>query len=560
MASQNVSHLLGTLQKDPENEEALSALGALIDDGVPDALDAEAVGLLERARQGHDARAEYRALAQVLELLVRLSIDDPDRAAGLLTELGRVYREELLDDARAQAAYERALSLRPGDDEIQDAIEQIEQTAKKWNDIATRFVDEAESASDPTLKASLLVSAASLIWKYKKRGRDKQVDKLFREALGAAEGDTRAARLYEQVLRRRQKWNELAQVLLDAAENASSNDEKVIFYLRAARLMRNELGEGERAAACYERVLDFAPGHSEAMAFLVEHFTEHERWDHLVALYEDALRSRTRIEDEAGALLQLGMVHWRFRESPDEAEPFFARLRKMDPAHPGMLDFYRDRLIGEDDTRWVTILTDAQRVASSEEQKLQLAIELAKAAEQSGVSTERAIDAWKAVLRLDPTHPEAPEALKRLYEKTEKWNALVEMLKGEADRVPSDQPARKVALLRHLVPIYREKLGLDVMVINTFNAILQLEPGDAEALDALAETYESTGRWNDLIGVLGKKAEATEDPSEKVALYSRVAGLWIERFANYNQATGPLEKVIELEPENRAALAELKEI
>lgn len=564
MASQNVSHLLGTLQKDPDNEEALQALAALVDHGAPSTLDDDAVRLLERARQGHDARAEYRAVAQLLELLARFSDHDPDRAASLLKELGRVYREELLDDERAKGAYERALALRPGDDDIQDALQQIEQTAEKWSDIATRFIEEAQSASDPTLKSSLLVSAASLVWKYKKRGRDKQVDSLFKEALEATEGaDLRAARLYEQVLRSRQKWSELAQVLLDAAEHARTKEEKVPLYSRAARVMKSALGDSERAAACYERILDFVPGHSEAMAYLVERFMEREQWDHLVALYEDALRARTRLEDEAGALLQIGMVHWRFRGKLDDAEPHFARLRKVDPAHPGMLDFYREYLTGgdgarRDDQRWVTILTDAQRVATSEEQKLQLAIELAKAAQESSV--ERAIDAWKAVLRLDPTHPEAPEALKGLYEKTEKWNALVELLKSEADHVPEGQPARKVALLRHLIPIYRDKLGLDVMVINTYNAILQLDPGDAEALDALASTYETTGRWNDLIGVLTRKAEATSDASEKVALYARVADLWIERFANYNQATEPLERVIQLEPDNRPALAQLKEI
>ena len=43
----------------------------------------------------------------------------------------------------------------------------------------------------------------------------------------------------------------------------------------------------DRAAACYERVLDFAPGHPEGMRYLVEYFTQHEQWDHLVALYDD---------------------------------------------------------------------------------------------------------------------------------------------------------------------------------------------------------------------------------------------------------------------------------
>ncbi len=560
MASQNVSYLLGALQKDPENQEALKALAALAENGAPDQLGDDALRLLDRARETHDARAEYRAVAQLLEVLARMSEHDPDRAASHFKELGRIYREELLDDERAKKAYERALSLRPGDDQIQEVIEQIDQTAQKWNDIASRFIEEAQSASDPTLKSSLLVSAASLIWKYKKRGRDKQVDTLFKEALGATEGDARAARLYEQILRTRQKWSDLAQVLLDTAEQARGRDEKVSFYVRAARVLKSELGERDRAAACYERVLDFTPGHPESMAFLVEHFTEREQWEHLVALYEDALRSRTKLEDEAGALLQLGMVHWRFRNKPEDAEPFFARLRKMDPAHPGMLDFYRAHLKGHDEQRWITVLTDAQRVAGSDEQRLQLAIELARAAQESSTSTERAIDAWKAVLRLDPTHHEAPEALKALYERTEKWNALVELLKSEADHVPETHPERKVALLRHLIPIYRDKLGLDVMVINTYNAILQASPGDPEALEALASTYETTGRWNDLIGVLTRKGEASDDPAEKVSLYMRVANLWIERFANYNQATEPLERVIAIQPDNGEALSQLKEI
>src|SRR5690242_3153783 len=99
MAPQNVSHLLGTLQHDPENADALAALAALAENGS--SVDSDAVALLDQARAVHDQRAEYRAVAQLLEVLSRLTQHDPDRAAAMLKELGRVYREELLDDARA---------------------------------------------------------------------------------------------------------------------------------------------------------------------------------------------------------------------------------------------------------------------------------------------------------------------------------------------------------------------------------------------------------------------------------------------------------------------------
>ena len=62
--------------------------------------------------------------------------------------------------------------------------------------------------------------------------------------------------------------------------------------------------------------------------------------------------------------------------------------------------------------------------------------------------------------------------------------------------------------------------SLDVMVINTFNQILQLQPGrPSTALDALAAQYEKMKRWPDLIGVLQKKADArrpTERADDKV--------------------------------------------
>ena len=563
MGGLSVANYLGMLQEDPENTEVYESLRSALSNG--ESAGDDPVRLLEHARILHEQRGELRAAAWLIELEAPLISDDPDLEAALFKELGRLRHEELLDDEGAKEGYERALALRPGDTEIQEAIEQVELSQSKWKELAKRFVEEADAASDPTLKTSLLTRAASLIWQYKKRGKDKEVDQLFRAALETDPASTRTARLYAETLRQRERWDELAEVLLSAAQHARSRDDKLNLYVQAARTLNRRLDDRARAAECYQRVLDFQPGHEEALRFLVDYYTEREDWDHLVALYEDALRSRQRLESEQGILLQIGMVHWRIRNSPSQAEPYFARLRKIDPAHPGMLSFYRTYLAsGEaaDPSRLLTILGDAQRVSTDPKQKLELGVELARAAQQSEQTTERAIDAWKAVQRLEPTNDEATAALRELYRRGEKWNALVELLKHELDSLTDDEEnkARRVELLREMVPIYRDRLSLDVMVINTYNAILQAVPEDREALAELARTYESMGRWNDLIQVLTRQAETAADDAARVSLYMRVAQLWIDRFANYNQATKPLEEVIRIDPENRAALSQLKEI
>ncbi len=374
MGSLTLSNYLGMLQDDPDDESAIQGLRDVLSNGSKEE---DPVRLLEMARMSHEQRGELRAAAWLIEIEAPLISSDPDLEAALFKELGRIRHEELLDDEGAKGAFQRALELRPNDTEVEEAIEQVEQTAENWKQIAKRFVEEANNASDATLKTSLLTRAASLIWQYKKRGRDKEVDKLFTAALEADPASTRTARLYAETLRARENFEALAKVLTEAADHARNRDEKLNLYVRAARVFTRRLENEESAASCYERVLDFSPGHEEALRFLVEYFTEREDWDSLVALYEDALRSRHKLEDEPGILLQLGMVHWRIRTAPDEAEPYFDRLRKIDPAHPGMLYFYREYLASsEDPQRLLTILADAQRVTEDPEQKLQLAVEL----------------------------------------------------------------------------------------------------------------------------------------------------------------------------------------
>ncbi|MEM9074779.1 MAG: hypothetical protein AAGE52_40155, partial [Myxococcota bacterium] len=569
MAALTVSNYLGMLQDDPDDETSFAGLREAFESGDSERIGDKPLRLLEAARHGHERRGELRAVAWLLQLEAEhLAEDDPAFQAALYKELGRMRREELLDDVGALHAYRRSLELKSGDSDVEMAIEEIEQAGEKWRQIADRFIEEANDASDATLKTSMLTRAASLVWQYREKGRARETDKLFKQALKADAASTRAARLYCVTLRARNRMKDVAATLSATADAARNRDEKLNLYVQAARVYLRQLENREKAANCYERALDFAPGHEEALRFLVEYFTEGEQWDHLVALYEDALRSRQKLESEQGILLQIGMVHWRIRNVPADAEPYFARLRKIDPGHPGMLSFYREFLDGQDDdesrTRLLTILTDAQRVASTDEQKRELAVELARAA-QSTDATDRAIDAWKAVQRVDPKSEEAGKALRELYRRGQKWNALVEVMRAEIDALPARSEdesirERRVSLLRELIAIYRDELQLDVMVINTYKALLEEEPGDPEALSELAKTYESMGRWNDLIRVLEEQANSAPDDAAKVTILSRVASLWIDRFANYNQATKPLEAIVEIEPENRDALSQLKTI
>ncbi|MEM7434981.1 MAG: tetratricopeptide repeat protein [Myxococcota bacterium] len=564
MAELTVANYLGMLLEDPYDTTLIKALREQISsepanrNGEEDGQDP--LRLLEAARGGHERRGEFMAAAALMELEIELVEEDPEFRSVLLKELGRLRRDELMDDLGALDAYERLGGKNSDDPEVAQAVEQITQAQEKWREIAHRFVEEAREAADPRLKTSLLTRAASLVWQHGGEKDVQQADAIFDEALAADPSHLRTARQYALSLRERERWDDVVSVFVMAGKAARTREEKASAWLQAARVLRRSTGDVEAAADAYRKVLELLPTDEEALGALVQYFTDREAWDELAAMYESALRSRQKLEAEKGMLLQLAMVHWRFRESVEDAEPYFARLRKIDAAHPGMLDFYRAQ-IGDDDPdgRLLTILGDALRSAPDADRQLALARELGERADAAG-RPERSLEGWKIVERLAPGDLDAREALQKLYESGGKWNALSESIRGEIDALPIDDKDEKVRLLRDLVPIYRDALGLDTMLIQVYAEILTLSPYDPEALDALASLYQSVGRWNELIQVLDRKAEVARDRQTQVALLLEVADLWVERFGNLNQATTPLEKVVSLQGDHLDALGRLKDI
>ena len=552
---------LTALESDPDDPDLITGITAIIKAQDRERLGDEPERQLELARQSHELRGEYATVARLIEVEIALVANDRLLAASLYKELGRLRAEYLLDPTGARAEYEEAVARKPDDSEASDALRRLEQAETSWKKFAKRFVEEAESATDVTLKSSLLLRAASLAWENRRKNKSKEVDRLFAKVLEVDPNNLKAALLYEHTLREREEWKDLSQHLLSTAELVRDKQDRVHLNLRAARVLARKLHDKARATACYEQVLQSEPGNAEAMAFLTARFTENQAWDHLVQLYENALRVPQKLDVEQSILMQLGNVHSQQRGKPADAEPYFARLRKLDAAHPAMLDFYRRYLREQNDLdRLLRVLLDAQRMASDPTRRVALAVEAAQLAQITQGAGERTIEAWKAVQRLDPHNAEAARVLKELYAKSEKWNALVEVLKTQIDATPDSDAARKVELLRELAAVYRDRLKLDGMLINAYNAILRVDSHDRPTLDALADKYRELGRWNDLINVLIADADASEDSARRSSLYLKVAELWLEHFSNYNQASGPLEKVIALEPNNRQALHMLRDI
>ncbi len=177
-------------------------------------------------------------------------------------------------------------------------------------------------------------------------------------------------------------------------------------------------------------------------------------------------------------------------------------------------------------------------------------------------SIEKGIDAWKKLVGSAPSLWEPRRELARLYKQAERWKACVEILKEAVEKAAWPTPDAKVPLLLEMAEIYRERLKLDINVIDAYNRILAIQPSNEEVMNALIAQLERSPnpRWPDIIALLRKKAALAQVPEDKVALLLRVASLYIEKFQNQAEAIKCFEAILEIDSANAEAITYLKQM
>ena len=584
----DIVQALAALEADPTQSDAISRVAALAKQANKDGDEGASAArtalqeFLKRCRERGDFELWLVGADALLHsgLIGKTGSDRAD----LLVEKAKVHADEMLHDADADAALKQALKAQDDHEGAQDAVSDLEMLREKWQQVVKKNLDDAKASTARGLTTELYTKVGELYARYTPGTADAET--YWHKALAVEPRNRRASQHLERLTRNARRWPDLIKVYEQRAENAATKEERVSALLGLADLYIRELKNPESAVEAHKKALGIDPANARALAALVKLYTEREDWGALIKLHEQALKARQRTESELQTVLEIGRLYWHKLKNFEQADEYYKRVRKVDPAHAEMLDFYRAlhtrKPTADDAAKLLQILTQAQKVEHDAGRRLALGVEMAQVAESAPGGLDKAIDIWKSVLKLQPGHADASAALKRLYTRTEKWNALLEMLKEQAESLSKDDPAQldqRIERLLEVVAIYRDRLKLDAMVITTYNTILQLKPDHLGALDALGQKYESMSRWNDLIGVLQRKADligewvkagttASLAPlgglaaarTEQGKLLKRVAQLWIDKFSNHNQAVRPLEDLYAIDPDDAETVARLRDI
>ncbi|MBT8493618.1 MAG: tetratricopeptide repeat protein [Deltaproteobacteria bacterium] len=335
-------------------------------------------------------------------------------------------------------------------------------------------------------------------------------------------------------------WNELSSAyeLLPTPSPAM----KLRWLFKSAEVQETGAKDIDRAFAILSKALDVAPDPGEAKDRLHRLAEEHDGWDRLADLYQQAGESSGTAEVAASYLLDVAEIRDR-QGRPLETESIYRRILGMRPED----DEARSRLekLYRKGERWVDLAASLEErtdprlgSAAPEPERPQLLRELADVYQQRLSRPHDAIDALDRLRKLVPEDVSVLSDLAELHTELGRWSKVIGALQKIAEIDESSQDARDA--LHRVAEIYESKLELVDRAVDAYSQIVAQWPDDNRAYQALDRLFQAYGRWQELADVLRHRAALARDPEVRAELLGRRAKVLLEWLDNPDEAAAAL--------------------
>jgi len=426
-----------------------------------------------------------KGLSQAIE--VRLShVTEGEERLTLLRDAAALYETRLNEKAKAFERYLSAFSLAPTDPQSQADVERAAKTSGSWDAVIQGY-QRAIEATDGAEQNELRLRLGRVL--VEEVG---QVDGALTEYRAVYESDPdneTALSALEGLYRRTERWRELLEVFGKKKDLAADAIERKRILYEIAKIHEAELGDLPAAIETHQAVLDDDPADEGSLAALDALYMRAKEWER----YVEVLRKRIDLSSDDKLLIDL-----KFRLSG-------ALHDHLDDA-AGALENYREILF-----------------IDADHEGARLALE--------------------GMLKEKPLRGEAAAILEGIYEARGDWDRLIAALEILAD--VSDDPERRVALLRKIGATAATQLGRSDRAIEALAHAVQADPANMDARGELEVLVQHAGAWDRLIEIYAAVASELSDATLAREYWLRLASIQ-EQLDKVADATKSYERVLAL--------------
>jgi serine/threonine protein kinase/lipopolysaccharide biosynthesis regulator YciM len=511
-----------------------------------------------------ESRAEGRRGPEKLDALVRVA---------------EVYEDQLNDMPEATRRFEAVLAADPSHTGALKGLDRIYNRQGRYKELLANLSRQFAVAATPRQKINLLERTAAL---HEEEFLDHAQAAAALEAIldidASNEGALTALVRHYRALSR---WSDVVELYERHVEVATDDARKVDLYVQLGRVLADQIGSPERAMYAYEQALEIQPDHAGALEALA----------HLRELSGDADAALTAIEALAAkaATPEAKAEQWtragRLLEARGDLdgaiERYKAALEAL-PTEPSSFAALRKAYAQRGDASAVAALVEKElQHTEGNLAKARLHVEVARVYRGDLRESEKAAEAAKKAVALDPTNAAAVAILGDLAFEAERFveaSKLYESLVGRTNVLAKEEAVR---VLTRYVEAFSKAFGSaksspsaaeiaaagapaasHPRVVAAVEALKKLAPDDPAVLGSIARILFDYGdpkaaeeACREYVAKADPKLPA---PDRSMALYR--LGEATRRAGDLYGAIPPLQEAVELDPGSSLPLASLSKI
>ncbi len=481
------------------------------------------------------------------------------QAAKIFVQIAQIHRAgKQLEESTANL--QRALRADPTNREAFRLIEELYKRTRKHRELEQLYGERLQAAAGAEV-IDLLMKRASLLEEHLGERAEAVVCYeaiLPHEAPGGA-----AAALVAELYYAQGEFKKLTALKEGELESVDDVSERIARMMELALIYRDELKDDDKTGQYLHGVLQMDPNNPEALDYYREHFRNRGDYRGLADLIafsiDGAIESRVRRSVIVTQLKELAEIGERPLGDLPRAMDAWRRIQEVDPTQLEARDAIRR--LAKKEHMWVSLLAALERdlqMAQTQEQQVDALLRMGQAYHDKGIDPLRGIEILEEVLRSYPGEPTALALLRDLYDREGNLEGLASVYRRQLDIV--HDPTEQIAILRDLAQLYHERLKQLRETGWACTQILDMIPGDQDALRRLTDVLQDMEDWPKLIKTLRYHAQTADTYEDRVESYRRMADIAKDELQDANLAAESWEGIRSLFPDDKEALRQLLNI
>ncbi|RJO65945.1 MAG: hypothetical protein C4523_14755 [Myxococcales bacterium] len=496
----------------------------------------------------------WRELAELLKRLIP-QVSGADLRS-LYLRLASILVERLGDAKEGERLASLALAMEPTQAELA-RLEQLFRATQSYGIYLEVLERQSQIAEEEPARIALFFRMAD-IWR-EKLGKVDKARHCLERILAIRANHLQAAEALEPIYRDAGMHRELIAMLSIRLSEASAAAEQAAFNRQIAAIHEEKLGDAAAALDALLPVFRFDPSDEALLAHLEDLADRTGRHLDVVRSVRDAL---PQVDDnpklKRALLFKVAQLYEDKAQNRDLAAEYFKMFLEAGEYNEHAADFLIAYYEAVQEWRELVAVYQLKLPYMAPEEKVVVGCRVAYIFDAHMGETDRAVKTYRQVLKMDDANMEAIHALIGIFQRTGRFEELVDQLRHEL-HIVSD-PERISAIRLRIAQTYQDKIGDLSQAKTYYRAIIADNPKHHEALDALERIYEAEENYDELLEVLSRRVNVADEDAQKIALYNKMADIWERKFDQRDMAISYMEKILAIDPSNIPAIVNLERI